>query len=100
MKHVVEEVVLNNGSRGLLIHVPNATVMSYDFEFRAGYDYSVNQELYETPHIMEHMVLGANKKYPDARGFSAEFEKNGAYHNAFTSSISLKYVADCADFEW
>src|SRR5258706_11970339 len=100
MKHSVEEVVLTNGGRGLLIHVPNATVMSYDFEFRAGYDYCTTEEIYETPHIMEHMVLGANKSYPNARLFSAELEKNGAYSNASTSSASLKYVADCADFEW
>jgi predicted Zn-dependent peptidase len=100
MKHSVEEVVLNNGSRGLLIHVPNATVMSYDFEFRAGYDYCTTQEIYETPHILEHMVLGANQSYPNSRLFSAELEKNGAYSNASTSSASLKYIADCADFEW
>jgi predicted Zn-dependent peptidase len=100
MKHSVEEVVLHNGSRGLLIHVPNATVMSYDFEFRAGHDYCVSESTYETPHLMEHMVLGANEAYPNARIFNAELEKNGAYSNASTSSASLKYVADCADFEW
>lgn len=100
MKHSVEEIVLNNGSRGLLIHIPNATVMSYDFEFRAGYEYAINEDIYETPHIMEHMVLGANEQYPNARLFNAELEKNGAYSNASTSTISLKYVADCADFEW
>ncbi|HEU5187620.1 MAG TPA: insulinase family protein [Candidatus Saccharimonadales bacterium] len=100
MKHTPEEVVLTNGSRGLLIHVPNATVMSYDFEFRAGYDYCVNEEIYETPHIMEHMVLGANQEFPNARQFNAELEKNGAYSNASTSPVSLRYNADCADFEW
>lgn len=100
MKHSVEEIVLNNGSRGLLIHIPNATVMSYDFEFRAGYEYAISEDIYETPHIMEHMVLGANEQFPNARLFNAELEKNGAYSNASTSTISLKYVADCADFEW
>lgn len=30
----------------------------------------------------------------------AEFTKNGAYHNASTSDMSMDYVADCADFEW
>jgi len=100
MKHSVEEVVLTNGSRGLLIHVPNATVVSYDFEFRAGYDYAVKDDIYETPHIMEHMVLGANKQFPNARQFNAELEKNGAYSNASTNTASLKYIADCADFEW
>src|SRR5688572_22270146 len=100
MKHSVEEVVLTNSSRGLLIHIPNATVMSYDFEFRAGHQYVADKKIFETPHIMEHMVLGANKKYQDARKFNAELEKNGAYSNASTSTVSLKYVADCADFEW
>lgn len=100
MKHTPEEVVLSNGSRGLLIHVPNATVMSFDFEFRAGYDYCVNEQIYETPHIMEHMVLGANEDFPNARQFNAELEKNGAYSNASTSPASLRYNADCADFEW
>jgi len=100
VKHSVEEVVLQNGSRGLLIHVPNATVMSYDFEFRAGNEYALNDDIYETPHIMEHMVLGANQQYPNARLFNAELEKNGAYSNASTGGVSLKYTADCADFEW
>ena len=100
MKHSVEEVVLLNGSRGLLIHIPNATVMSYDFEFRAGDDYALTDDIYEAPHIMEHMVLGANEQYPNARLFNAELEKNGAYSNASTSQVSLKYMADCADFEW
>jgi len=100
MKHSAEEVVLQNGSRGLLIHVPNATVVSYDFEFRAGDDYCLSEDIAETAHIMEHMVLGANKDYPKARQFNAELEKNGAYSNAQTGAISLKYEAICADFEW
>jgi predicted Zn-dependent peptidase len=100
MKHSVEEIVLENGSRGLLIHVSNATVMSYDFEFRAGNEYTLKDDIYETAHLMEHMVLGANEQYPNARLFNAEIEKNGAYSNASTSSVSLKYVTDCADFEW
>ena len=100
MKHSVEEVVLSNGSRGLLIHIPNATVVSYDFEFRAGHDYCKDQAIYETPHLMEHMVYGANEQHPNARLFNAELEKNGAYTNAITTSASLKYIADCADFEW
>ncbi len=39
MKHTVEEVRLKNGARGLLIDVPNATVMSFQFQFRAGNRY-------------------------------------------------------------
>src|SRR5690606_1711339 len=32
--------------------------------------------------------------------YEAEFTKNGAYHNAYTSDLSMVYIADCADFEW
>ena len=100
MKHTVEEVRLKNGSRGLLIDVPGATVMSFQFQFRAGNRYVGNKDIYETAHIMEHMAFGANARFKNEHEFEAEFTKNGAYHNAYTSDMSMVYVADCADFEW
>ncbi len=100
MKHTVEEVRLKNGARGLLIDVPGATVMSFQFQFRAGNRYVADQDIYETAHIMEHMAFGANAKFKSEHDFEAEFTKNGAYHNAYTSDMSMVYVADCADFEW
>lgn len=99
MKHSVEEIVLENGMRGLLIDIPDATVMSFRFNLRAG-DYFSPTEQYEAAHIMEHMVLGANEKYRSSRKFSAELEKNGAYSNASTGFVSMNYIAECADFEW
>ena len=36
MKHTVEEIRLKNGARGLFIDVADATVMSFQFQFRAG----------------------------------------------------------------
>lgn len=99
MKHVTSELVLDNGARGLLVHVPEATVMSFQINFRAG-EYLVDREKWETPHIMEHMLLGANKHIPKARAFQAEFEKNGAYCNASTGTYDIIYEAECADFEW
>lgn len=100
MKHTVQEVKLKNGARGLLIDVPGATVMSFQFQFRAGNRYVKHKDIYETAHIMEHMAFGANSKYKSEHEYEAEFTKNGAYHNAFTSDLSMVYVADCADFEW
>jgi predicted Zn-dependent peptidase len=99
MKHIVTEVILDNGARGLLIHVPDASVMSFQVNFRAG-EYLVERDKWETPHIMEHMLLGANKRIPKARAFQAEFEKNGAYSNASTSTYDIIYESECADFEW
>lgn len=67
--------------------------------FRAG-EYLVESDKWEAPHLMEHVLLGANKQFPKARIFQAEFEKNGAYNNASTSAYSITYEAECADFEW
>lgn len=100
MNHTVEEVKLKNGARGLLINVPGATVMSMQFHFRAGNRYAKSKEIEQVAHIMEHMAFGANAKYRSESAFEAEFTKNGAYHNAYTSDFAMVYEADCADFEW
>ena len=100
MKHTTTELRLKNGARGLLIDIPGATVMSFQFQFRAGNRYVKGKDIYETAHIMEHMAFGANAKYKSEHAYEADFTKNGAYHNAYTSDLSMAYVADCADFEW
>lgn len=100
MNHTVHEITLKNGSRGLVISVPGAQVLSTQFHFRAGYRFVRDKSIYETAHIMEHMAFGASKSFKDAHAYEAEFTKNGAYHNAYTSDNSLVYVAECADFEW
>jgi predicted Zn-dependent peptidase len=99
MKHTVTEINLRNGAKGLLVHVPTASVMTFDVNFRAG-DFLTEDGKWETAHLMEHVLLGANKFIPKARKFQAEFEKNGAYTNASTSSYDITYEAECADFEW
>ncbi len=100
MRHTTTEIRLRNGARGLLIDIPGASVMSFQFQFRAGNRYVKNKHIYETAHIMEHMAFGANVRYKSEHAYEAEFTKNGAYHNAYTSDLSMVYVADCADFEW
>jgi predicted Zn-dependent peptidase len=99
MKHVVSEVSLGNGAKGLFIHIADASVMTFEINFRAG-EYLVPREKWEAPHLMEHVLLGANEFIPKARAFQAEFEKNGAYSNASTGSYDIIYEAECADFEW
>ncbi|HTE58489.1 MAG TPA: insulinase family protein [Verrucomicrobiae bacterium] len=99
MKHTVHEISLLNGIKGLFIHCPDASVMSFELNFRAG-EYLVKKEKWETPHLMEHVLLGANELLPKSRLFQAEFEKNGAYNNASTGSYDITYEAECADFEW
>lgn len=99
MQHRVREVSLKNGVKGLLIDVPQATVMSYDFSLRAGY-YLAESGKWETPHVMEHLLCGANEEFKKARYFEAEVKKNGAYSNAYTNTYNVGYVGECADFEW
>lgn len=100
MKHTVDEIVLKNGARGLLIDVPGATVMSFQFHFRAGNRFVHDRNVEQTAHVMEHMAFGANEKYKDGHAYEAEFTRNGAYHNAYTTDHSMVYHGDCADFEW
>ena len=76
MHHTVREVSLKNGVKGLLINVPQATVMSFDFNLRAGY-YLAPEGKWETPHIMEHLMVGANQEYRKARLFEAEVTRTG-----------------------
>jgi predicted Zn-dependent peptidase len=90
---------LANGAKGLLVDIPDSTVMGIELNFRAG-DFLSPKNKWEVAHILEHMVFGANKEWPRARAFQAEFQKNGAYMNASTSSYNLNYITECADFEW
>ena len=99
MIHAVSEIELKNGAKGLLVDIPGATVMDLEFSFRAG-EYLVERPKWEVPHLMEHVLLGANQYIPKARLFQAEFEKNGAANNASTGFYYITYEAECADFEW
>jgi predicted Zn-dependent peptidase len=100
LAHSIEEVRLKNGAKGLLIDIPGASVMSFRINFRAGDIYTASSDKWETAHIMEHLSLGANKKFKSAREYQADLEKNGAYSNASTGQTDMTYEAECADFEW
>ncbi len=100
MKHTVTEFQLKNGARGLFIDVPGASVTSYEINFRAGEFLIKDKKKWEVPHIMEHVILGANEEFPDTQSFQAEFNKNGAFTNAYTSYYFINYVGETADFEW
>lgn len=100
MKHSVKEIVLNNGAKGLLINIPDSTILQYKFHFRAGNRQVASKDIYETAHLMEHLAFGPNAKYDSEAKYSAEFSKNGAHNNAYTSDNSMVYLGVCAEFEW
>jgi predicted Zn-dependent peptidase len=100
VRHYIEEVRLKNGAKGLLVNVPGASVMATRVQFRGGLRYCKKPELYEIAHVVEHLSFGANSKYKSESAYESEFTKNGAYHNAWTSDLSICYETECADFEW
>ena len=82
----------------MVLQTPGASVVSVEISFRAG-EFLLVHDKWETAHLMEHLMLGANKKFKTARGFQAELEKNGAYSNASTSVYDVTYEVECAAFE-
>ena len=56
MKHSVEEITLKNGAKGLLVDVPGASVMATRIQFRAGMMYAKKKDVYEIPHLVEHLA--------------------------------------------
>jgi zinc protease len=98
MKHTVKEVTLKNGLQGLVISTPGASVISVEVSFRAG-EFLLDRGKWETAHLMEHLMLGANAGFKTARAFQSELEKNGAYSNASTSVYDVTYELECAGFE-
>jgi predicted Zn-dependent peptidase len=100
MRHQVKEITLKNGARGLLLHVPAATVMVGTFNFRAGFRFAKRRELYDAPHLLEHLSFAANKDYASEQDYELALAQNGAYHNATTGENIIDYDFACADFEW
>ena len=99
LKHKVIEVKLESGLEGLIIDTPKTGVVVAEVSFRAG-EFMLPKDKWETAHLLEHVLLGANKTYPKARDFQASIEQNGAYSNASTSVYDVTYEVECADFEW
>ena len=99
LRHTVEEVMLANSAQGLLIDVPGATTVNYEFNFRGGYLYN-DTTPYETPHLLEHLLYGTSEAFPTKAAFQKEITKNAAYLNAFTNLDSITHVGDAASDDW
>jgi predicted Zn-dependent peptidase len=82
--------------------VPGATVMSFQFQFRAGNRYTLRyKNIYETAHIMEHMAFGANAQFTKtSMNLNRNSQKTAPITMPIQADMSMVYVADCADFEW
>lgn len=99
LRHTVHELILPHGLRGLVIDTPKTGVVVAEVSFRAG-EFLLSREKWETAHLMEHVLLGANAYFQKARDFQAAIEQNGAYSNASTSVYDITYEVETAHFEW
>jgi predicted Zn-dependent peptidase len=101
MHHTLETVRLSNGSEGLIINTPGATVAAYAIQFRAGSDKKTRAFPFQVAHTLEHVVEAG----PDEPQFSKkseylqEIRKNGAWRNAYTGQFGISYVGDCTPDE-
>jgi len=99
LRHKVQELTFKSGLKGLVIDTPKTGVVMAEVSFRAG-EFLLDKDKWETAHLMEHVLLGANKYFEKARDFQAAIEQNGAYSNASTSVYDITYEVEAADFEW
>jgi predicted Zn-dependent peptidase len=99
LRHTVTEVSLSSGLKGLIVDTPKTGVVVAEVSFRAG-EFLLDEQTWETAHLMEHVLLGANSGFKKARDFQVALEKNGAYSNASTSVYDITYEIESAHFEW
>ncbi|MDP4038733.1 MAG: pitrilysin family protein [bacterium] len=90
MKHTLHKINLKSGAKLLAINVPNAATIDFRIYTRAGYRFT-ETNIFELPHLMEHLAFEGNKTYPDSLKFAFEIEKNGAYTNAYTNASFICY---------
>ncbi len=99
LRHKVHELNFGTGLKGIIIDTPKTGVVVAEVGFRAG-EFMLDKKKWETAHLMEHVLLGANGYYNKARDFQAILEQNGAYSNASTSVYDITYEVESAHFEW
>jgi predicted Zn-dependent peptidase len=71
-----------------------------EVSFRAG-EFLLEKEKWETAHLMEHVLLGANRDISRKHAIFKQLSRqNGAYSNASTSVYDITYEIESAHFEW
>jgi predicted Zn-dependent peptidase len=84
MQHEVSQHELVGGAKLLAINIPNTITFYWASNFRAGYRF-VPTELYEMPHLAEHLAFTGTKSFPDSLKFKTQVEQDGTYYNAHTN---------------
>ena len=87
MKYSTATKTLQNGIEILYIDVPGVTTFDLAVGIRSGYRFANrdNAELYELPHILEHMVFDGSRHYADYDSLESAFTVGGGTWNGMTN---------------
>jgi predicted Zn-dependent peptidase len=101
ISHSIEKVTLSNGAKGLLVHVPAATVTAYALHFKSGPDKATRAYPFQIAHTLEHITEAGpdDPRFPKKAEYLQELQKNGAWRNAYTGEYGISYVGDCVPDE-
>ena len=86
-------VVLPNGLRALLIHVPGSATAAAAVSVARGSDHDPDDHP-GLAHFVEHMLFIATDKYPEVDGFGEFVSRHGGYTNAYTANDRTTYYFD------
>ncbi len=99
MKHNVEKINLEGGSKLLLVNTPGASGFLFSTFVRGGTKYAP-QNKFEIAHLLEHLAFNGTKMLPSKMAFAYEVEKDGAYTNATTSDNTINYIYESSIKEY
>lgn len=87
MKHSVTKKTLPSGIELLLIDIPGVASFDMAIAFNAGYRFATknNADIYEAPHVLEHIVFDGSKKYENSDALQDVFSRGGGYSNGITT---------------
>lgn len=87
MKYSTSTKILVNGIEILYIDIPGVTTFDLAIGIRSGYRFANrdNPDLYELPHILEHMVFDGSRHYPDYDSLESAFTVGGGTWNGMTN---------------
>ena len=95
-EYKIDRYRADNGLDGLLIDIPNSSLVGLDISFGAG-RYFCPPTKPELAHLLEHVVLMANEQYPSSAEFNRAIESDGADANASVWRFRLDYSLDIPD---
>lgn len=87
MKHSVTKKTLANGIELLLIDIPGVKSFDMAIALNAGYRFATkdNTDVYESPHVLEHIIFDGSKKYKNSDALQDVFALGGGYSNGITT---------------